>query len=510
VGLLLAVLARAGAARAEEPRRAKATFALLVGSNDSVDANVPPLKYADDDAARYLDLFRLLGARTYLLTRLDEDTRRLHPQAAAEAMEPKRAAFDQAVAELGRDVAQAAARGVDTVVYIVYAGHGNVENGQGYVTLEDGRITGAELARTVAQIPATRVHVIVDACASYYLATSRGPGGERRPIRDFRSSALVDDTRVGVLLSTSSARESHEWEAFQGGVFSHEVRSGLYGAADADGDGEVTYREIAAFVARANAAIPNERYRPDVFALAPRGSDALLDIREGLKRRLEVDGRHAAHYLLEDARGVRLADFHNAPGQGVSLVRPSPSLRLYLRNVDEEHEYVVDPLPEVVALADLTASEPVVRPRGAANESFGMLFSLPFDARVVADFRETLARPPAPPPVEADAHPPPPSSRKVVGGVILGVGLAGLAAGAVLTVAANAEGNAPANESEAAAAGRNGRITTLNTGSAIAYVAGGVAAGVGVALLLWPSTPTKNVVISATPGGAGALFTTAF
>ena len=40
--------------------------------------------------------------------------------------------------------------------------------------------------------------------------------------------------RIGFLLSTSSGRESHEWEGVQAGVFSHEVRSGLYGAADVE------------------------------------------------------------------------------------------------------------------------------------------------------------------------------------------------------------------------------------------------------------------------------------
>ena len=88
-------------ARADD---AGASFALIIGSNVSVDTDLPPLKYADDDAARYLDLFRLLGARTYLLSRLDDNTRRLHPQAAAEALEPNRAALEQATAQvaLGR------------------------------------------------------------------------------------------------------------------------------------------------------------------------------------------------------------------------------------------------------------------------------------------------------------------------------------------------------------------------------------------------------------------------
>lgn len=58
VAALLALLAPREA-RAESPR---ASFALIIGSNVSVDTNLQPLRYADDDAARYLDLFRLLGA----------------------------------------------------------------------------------------------------------------------------------------------------------------------------------------------------------------------------------------------------------------------------------------------------------------------------------------------------------------------------------------------------------------------------------------------------------------
>src|SRR5262249_16818720 len=159
-------------------------------------------------------------------------------------------------------------------------------------------------------------------------------------LEGLRSAALKDDARVGLLLSTSSARESHEWDAYQGGVFSHEVRSGLYGGADADGDGVVSYREIAAFVQRANAAVPNEKYRPDAYARAPKTTDALLDIRSARGRRLVIDGAHAGHYFLEDANGVRLADVHNAPGQSLSLVRPGPNGPIYLRRVDDDKEFV--------------------------------------------------------------------------------------------------------------------------------------------------------------------------
>ena len=205
----------------------------------------------------------------------------------------------RAVAELARRSSRwrptsrtRARRGVPTVVYFVYAGHGNVENGRGYLALEDARLFGADLEQLIVdRVGGAETHFIVDACYSVFLAMSRGPGGERREAHGFSAlGGLAARPGVGLLLSTSSARESHEWSEFQAGVFSHEVRSGLLGAADANGDGQVSYREIAAFVERANAPIPNERFRPDVYAKEPTVGAPCWTCAPGLGRRLELDG----------------------------------------------------------------------------------------------------------------------------------------------------------------------------------------------------------------------------
>jgi hypothetical protein len=485
---------------------AGATFALLIGSNRSVDTNLAPLRYADDDAARYLDLFRLLGARTYLLSRLDENTRRIHPQAAAEAGPPTRAGYEAAVAQLAADVTTAAERGVETTVYFVYAGHGNVENGQGYITLEDLRITGADLARTFARLPATtRVHVIADACASYFLAYARGPGGERRPI-DLHLSALAKDPRIGLLLSTSSARESHEWEQFQAGVFSHEVRSGLYGSADADGDGIVTYREIAAFVARANARVPNERYRPDVHARAPDRGDTLLDIRKARGRRVEIDGTRSGHYWLEDARGVRIADAHNAPGQTLSLIRPPPTGRTFLRRASDEMELA---LPtgsgedtDVVRVADLEVTEAHVATRGAAHESFSRLFELPFDRAAVEAYEEPHAS------VSDRREPSATNLRRPVGFGLVGVGAVVIGVGAGLAISTYSLASETGALSHEEATSRNDEIQTRRTAGILSCAGGGLALGAGIAVLLWPQL--RGVRASASPQGGLVTYGASF
>ncbi|XXF76270.1 caspase family protein [Myxococcaceae bacterium GXIMD 01537] len=476
-----------------------ALFALIIGSNKSHDAELPALRYADDDAARYLDLFRQLGARTYLLSRLDENTRRLHPQASAEALEPRKARLDEAVRQLQEDIAQARQRGVRPVVYFVFAGHGNVRNGEGYISLEDAPLTGKALARDVlGRLEADRIHLIVDACYSYFLAYSRGPGGQRRPVSGFTQvPELAQDARIGLLLSTSSARESHEWENFQSGVFHHEVRSGLFGAADADGDGRVSYREIAAFVERANAAIPNDRFRPEMHTRPPEGSDLLVDLRAGLERRLEVDGTRGAHYLLEDAQGVRLAEFHNAAGQPVRLLRPAARGSLFLRRVADDREYPIPAGPEVVNLGALSAENPRVAMRGAAHEAFGQLFSLPFDAETVSRYRY-------PPPPSLDWLAAPASSRRPYAYLALGGGVAAGGAGLVTTLLANGVRNSiTPNTPQQQVAERNTRISRLNTTSTVLYAVGGAAVLTGLLLLALPEDTSPIVLDAApTPGGA--------
>jgi hypothetical protein len=486
-----------------------ARFAIIVGVNQSVDADARPLRYADDDAAAYLELFRALGARTYLLSRFDEGTRRLHPQAVAEALDPRRQELDRLVEQVSADVALARRRGVSTIVYFVYAGHGSVENGRGYLALEDARLYGADLEQLIVdRVGGAETHFIVDACYSVFLAMSRGPGGERHEAYGFSTlGGLAARPGVGLLLSTSSARESHEWSEFQAGVFSHEVRSGLLGAADVDGDGQVTYREIAAFVERANSPIPNERFRPDVYAKEPASARTLLDLRMGLARRLELDGEHPGHYFIEDARGVRLADFNNARGQPLRVMRPAGDGPLYLRKLGEQAggdlEYVMDAAPSVLRLEDLHAQPSTTAPRGAAQESFRLLFSLPFSQQVVDAFVERRPTVVAAPSI-ADM-PSVRSRRRPIAFGLLAVGAAA-AAGGTWALLSAFDAQRRMESSQAGVYQANQLIDQRNDWARALYGISGTALATGTLLLLWPrltgaAAPPVRVGIS--HGGDG-------
>jgi caspase domain-containing protein len=490
--VVVVVPARATVATAASAVPTK-TFALIVGVNRSTDPNIAPLRYADDDAVRYRDLFRAVGGRTVTLASLDDNTRRIHPDAALDVAPARLELLTSAVERLAREAAQARRTGARVAFYFVYAGHGRIQSdGGGSIALEDAELGGGDLVTGVIdKIAADETHVIVDACHSYFLVLGRGPGGSRRPMGGFvQLGALAKRGDVGLLLSTSSARESHEWAAYQAGVFSQEVRSGLYGAADADGDGLVSYAEIGAFVDRANAAIRNERYRPELYARPPASGHALIDLRAALARRIEV-APGGGHQFIEDTAGVRHADFHNdAP---VRLVRPGEG-RLYLRRKSDDREIVLPPEIAVLNTAKLPLQEPRSSVRDAANDAFASLFAMPFGTSVVSTyaFRDE-------PVVTASASPPDARSQWPRLGTVVGWGLAagGVASsvwGAATLLEARSVHDGADPTSQRQADQLNGRIDSLNGRGATLLGVGIVSLAGGVLLLLVQETAAESGV----------------
>jgi len=507
--VLLALAGRSGAGESASDG-SSATFALIIGVNASLDPDVRPLQYADDDAARYLDLFRALGARTYLLTRLDDNTRRLHPQAAAEAQPARREELKRAVAALARDISQARARGVRSVLYVIYAGHGDVRDDKPYLTLEDGRLEGGALmSEIVAPANPDRSHLIIDACQAYLLAFQRGPGGTRRAVHGFvELEAASRNGRIGYLLSSSATGETHEWAGFEAGVFSHEVRSGLYGAADADGDGVVTYTELAAFVTRANADIVNDRFRPRIVARAPAGGDTLLDLRSRAGREMRFDGPDAdAHYLLEDARGVRLLDFHGGAHAPVHLVRPAVGGPLYLRRLTDGAERTIQPGDAIVQLDTVPVQPARAGVRGAAEHVFNALFAEPFDGDAVVQYEASAA---AQQRAQDEGEHVETHARRLRVAAWSAWGAAGGAAilAGAFELSAGSLHDVPATDSQVQTLARNQEIATRNHAALGLAIGAGVAAVTG--LVLWNAATRVTAGAAVTPDGTNVSLAVRF
>jgi hypothetical protein len=467
-------------------------LALIIGVNKPAESGLAPLRFADDDAVRYAELFARLGAEAVLLAEVDTNTRRLHPEFADRANAPTGSALDRAVATLAARAEAARAEGAEVVLYVAYAGHGSRDQatGKGFLTLADGRLDAAAIGRRIVEpIVAAEYHFIVDACHAEFLAAERGAGGRRRRLAGFVSevASRTRDARVGLIFATSPQTKTFEYEGFQSGVFSHLVRSGLYGAADFDVDGVVSYDEIQRFVALATAPVLNEKYRPRVHALRPAVTARLLDLRPGLDRSLVLDGTEApGHRALEDRNGVRILDFHNGRGQTLRLVRPSAPGPLTLFSVSGQSEVEIPEQGERVALATLVERPRTMADRGAADNAMNSLFTVAFDRAALdgvrvdsPDFLSVMQ-------AEADARDAELTSRRRWGTRALWLGAAAAAVGAASTVAAlsHAGGVSP-DSTQVDVAHENQMISRYRMGAAVSFGVAVTSALTGALLYSW-------------------------
>lgn len=320
---------------------------LVVAHNESLDPDVRALRFADDDGARYFELFSEMTPRVSLLTVLDPETARIHPAAARAAKVPWMRSLREAVDRIARDVRRDNRAGRRTAFTFIYVGHGNVApDGEGYVNLQDMRLRRRDLFREVVdRVPAGTVHLIIDACKSFFLV-SRGPADWRddrsghtygEEVKAFLSrSTLQTHPQVGAILSTSGDEDVHEWSAFKSGVFSHQLRSALAGAADINGDGVVEYSEVGAFIAAANRRVVHQRARLRPFVQPP-PSDLhapLFSVRTN-PLRLELEAGLRGRLSVEDERGVRILDLNKAPGMVLRLAL-APAHEYFVRHAGEE------------------------------------------------------------------------------------------------------------------------------------------------------------------------------
>jgi hypothetical protein len=467
------------AAAAEPP------LAVVIGSNASPSATLDRLRYADDDAIQNARTLALLGARPRLLVTPDAETRELFPEARPDGPATL-AAVVAAFEALARQAAAARARGTAARLYIFIAAHGDTEGNRPFLQLEDGRLWRDDLAALARRVDAAQTDVIIDACHASLFVGSRGPGGgERAPLGagfSQRAGGPTWPARTGFFTARSSGGQTHEWTEYQAGIFSHEVRSGLLGGADIDLDGRVTYRELGAFVNRANQEIPNRKYRPEVLTSPPDGAlDTVLATLPAGPLLLEIGGAAAGRASVESERGVRLADLHVAPGAAVHLRLPVDLGAVFVSRARPPAEYHLPAAPGRVVLAQLTPETPRTRPRGAAHEAFRRLYALPFDAAAVADFR-----------AGADlvlAETPPPAAARIprwAAWVSIAAGTAALVVAGGLALSAQELRSSAGSETDGVEIDRLNRgIATRNRLGIATGAAGGALVLGGLGLLWW-------------------------
>jgi hypothetical protein len=393
----------------------RVAYALILANNASTDPKQAPLRFADDDGARYYELFAPRTQETVLLSVLDEDTQALHPGLAGKTRPPTRTALQETLGRLNARMAEDRARGANPVLYFIFTGHGKRgPAGEGTVSLLDGTFSRTDLyEKVISPSSAAFIHLIVDACDSYFFVNSRGalpvaPAQVEAVKGLLATRELARYPHVGAVLSTTREQESHEWSAIGSGVFSHQVRSALSGAADVNADGRVEYSELRAFVAAANQGVDDVRGRLDVSIQPPAldRSAALVDL--GDRTRLGflllptgLEGR----LWVEDTRGLRVAEFHKERERSVVLGLPS-GRGYFLRASGREAPYQLSREGAVVDAGSLAWRDNAFAARGAVQDAFrDRLFSVPFGPRFYNGYMASLGLTPVAPEQEPDLSP---------------------------------------------------------------------------------------------------------
>ncbi|HUH14083.1 MAG TPA: caspase family protein [Longimicrobiales bacterium] len=223
-------------------------WAVIVGISDYASADIPDLGYASKDAQAFHDFLRSDAAGPF-----EEENILLLKDADATGQALREAMFvflQQA--------------DWDDLVVIYFAGHGAPDPSRPdnlYLLPTDADVnalaaTGFPMwdVKTALrrQISAERVVVIADACHSG--GTGEGAEGPNPISSSFAD--LFSPSRRLTLTAADSNELSYEDERWGGGhgVFTHALLRGLAGEADGDGNGIVTFSEVAEFVASSVAS----------------------------------------------------------------------------------------------------------------------------------------------------------------------------------------------------------------------------------------------------------------
>jgi len=375
-------------------RAATRLYVIAIGNNSppltaAGEVPVERLRHADDDAASMAELGAELGAQVTVLSVLDAPSQRRFPNVARDARPPSLVELRKAVAWHRDRFERDRRAGNDPVLVFFYSGHGTRGGSAAppSLALLDGPLTSSVLYDEIlASLPARYVHILVDACHAEAVVRPRDldapsfavSANEEKQI--LAKNSLARFPNVGAIMATASGAESHEWDAIEEGVFTHELISALRGAADVNGDGKIEYSEASAFFNAANRDVGDTRAKLSVLVHPPdvNGHAALTDLgwaRAGA--RLEGSGRASQAFTVEDDRGLRLLDLRPEPGFRFALLLPTGH-DLYVRSGSNEAE--IHPSSRGAFSVDQLAWRPRdMRERGAVESSFRRgLFATPF------------------------------------------------------------------------------------------------------------------------------------
>jgi hypothetical protein len=285
--VVLTLLCWAPSAHAAEPTIRR--FALLVGANDG-GSEREQLRYAATDA-------ELLGKA---LTELGD----VEAADRVVLVDPTVAEFEQGFAAIEAKIEKAKQAGARIQFFFYYSGHSD----------ETGLLLGGvhfDYKRLRGMIDKVRADVrigVLDSCSSG--AFTRFKGGKKQA--PFVVGTAAEVQGHAYLTSSSADEAAQESDRIGGSFFTHFLVTGLRGAADFDGDRQVTLNEAYRFafdetLARTETTAGGPQHAAYDIQLAGTGDLVITDLRK-TSAKLEIAGDVAGRIYVRDRRGNLAAE----------------------------------------------------------------------------------------------------------------------------------------------------------------------------------------------------------
>lgn len=290
-------------ARAAEPTVRR--FALLVGANDG-GSEREQLRFAATDA-------ELLGKALTELGGLDSDDRVV-------LVDPTVAELERGFDAIKAKIDRARQSGARVQFFFYYSGHSD-ETGLllGGVHVDYKRLRGL-----IDKVSADVRIGVLDSCSSG--AFTRFKGGKKQAPFLVGSAAQVQGHAY--LTSSSADEAAQESDRIGGSFFTHFLVTGLRGAADFDGDRQVTLNEAYRFafdetLARTETTAGGPQHAAYDIQLAGTGDLVMTDLRK-TSAKLEIAGDVAGRLYVRDRRGNLAAELFKPKQAGTVTLALEP------------------------------------------------------------------------------------------------------------------------------------------------------------------------------------------
>jgi hypothetical protein len=286
-------------------------LALLVGANKGGPGR-PVLRYAVDDA-------RAVG-------RVLEDMGGVLPGDARYLEDPDKSALLGAIRSLATDVdkARRTSRRVEAIFY--FSGHSDEEA----LFLGQERMPYSELKDLITALAADVRIAILDSCASGALTLPKGV--IKRP--PFLMDTAYDMKGYAFVASSSASEAAQESGRLGRSFFTHNLVSGMRGAADMNLDGRITLNEAYQFafdgtLVQTERTMAGAQHPSRHIQMSGTGDVVITEIRKS-EAVLVLDTGFSGRVFVHDSAGNLLVELNKPAGREVAIGLGSGGYRVFV------------------------------------------------------------------------------------------------------------------------------------------------------------------------------------